>query len=142
MFCLISSSANEFFVFKPVTIYDPSHIASASISEKVKTSTQPSLGTNNSEEGSALPVEEDEESSGFNIPRIPFLWTFSTSNFIETNIFFLLIHMALINYIVIMNKVALEHIWRRKDFFVMIVVSGFMASLCHFTWRISLFGVF
>ena len=60
--------------------------------------------------------------------NLPFFWTFSTSIFVETNIAFLVIHLLLVNYIMLKNRTSLEQIWRRKDFFVMVVVSGFMAT--------------
>lgn len=80
-----------------------------------------------------------DQAEGF---KLPFVWTLFTSTFVETNLFYLLIHLALINYIVIKNKSALEHIWRRSDFFYMVCVAGFLSTTTHFVWRLSMFAVF
>lgn len=74
-----------------------------------------------------------------NASKIPFLWTFSTSVFVETNVFFMLVHLFIINYIVIKNKAALEQSWRRRDLFMMIVISGFFATCTHFAMRVLIF---
>lgn len=35
---------------------------------------------------------------------VPFVWTFVTSVFVETSLLFLVIHLATINYVVVMNR--------------------------------------
>lgn len=84
-------------------------------------------------------LRNETEATSF---TVPFVWTLSTSSFVETNFFYLLLHLTLINYIVIKNKAALEHIWRRRDFFYMVLVAGFLATTTHFAWRLALFALF
>jgi hypothetical protein len=45
---------------------------------------------------------------------VPFVWTFVTSVFVETNLLFLVIHLATINYVVVMNRQTFETAWTKK----------------------------
>jgi hypothetical protein len=45
---------------------------------------------------------------------VPFVWTFVTSAFVETNLLFLVIHLATINYVVVMNRQTFESAWTKK----------------------------
>jgi hypothetical protein len=123
--CMLLSDIKQLLVFKPVNIFNPNKQA---VAETV------AVEANSTSANSTL-------SSSMNF-GVPYIWTFSTTVFIETNFLFLIIHFMLINYIVIKNKTALEHIWRRKDFFFMICISGFMATCTHFAWRLALYGIF
>jgi hypothetical protein len=73
--------------------------------------------------------------------RVPFVWTFTTSVFVETNFLFLVMHIMLINYVIIKNKTSLEQIWKIRDLFTMLCVSGFMATCTHFVWRLCIYAI-
>lgn len=69
---------------------------------------------------------------------MPYLWTLVTSVLIETNFFAFIFHLALANYIVYKNRDVLEKAWAPRDFLIMIVITGIMATSIHLMFRLTI----
>jgi len=70
---------------------------------------------------------------------IPFLWTLITSVFVESNIIFLVIHFATINYVVVKNRKSLESAWQHRDFMKMLCISAMLSTSTHFMFRLTIY---
>lgn len=83
-------------------------------------------------------MPEGVQDAPIKLVEYPYVWTFLTSVFVETNPVFMLMHLFLINYIVIKNKSSFEEAWRRQDLFFLLCISGLLSSLTHFGCRLAL----
>jgi hypothetical protein len=71
---------------------------------------------------------------------VPFVWTFVTSVFVETNLLFLVIHLATINYVVVMNRQTFETAWTKKEFLKMLCICAILSTFTHFVLRVLIFS--
>jgi len=72
---------------------------------------------------------------------VPFVWTFVTSAFVETNLLFLVIHLAAINYVVVMNRSTFETAWTKKEFLKMLCICATLSTFTHFVLRMLIFSI-
>ena len=69
---------------------------------------------------------------------VPYVWTLFTSVLYEPNPLFMLLYLAVMNYVVACNRRTFEAAWRSGDFYALIIFAGSMASLTHLGLRISM----
>ena len=68
---------------------------------------------------------------------IPQLWTLVTCNLFESSIFFLCLHLLLLNYLI----GQLDHVWTRSQFTKLVLFAAFWTSILRLGTRLSLSAI-
>ena len=68
---------------------------------------------------------------------VPQLWILITCNLFESSIFFLVLHLLLLNYLI----GQLDHVWTRIQFVKLVIFAAFWTSLLRLGTRLSLSAV-
>ena len=71
------------------------------------------------------------------VDPLPQLWTLITCNLFESSIFFLALHLLILNYLISQ----LDHVWTRSQFAKLVIFSAFWTSLLRLGMRLSLSAV-
>ena len=72
------------------------------------------------------------------VETVPQVWTLITCNLFESSLFFLGLHLLLLNYLI----GQLDHVWTRKQFVKLVIFAAFWTSLLRLGTRLSLSAVF
>ena len=68
---------------------------------------------------------------------LPQVWTLVTCNLFESTIFFLCLHLLLLNYLV----GQLDHVWNRQQFAKLVIFAAFWTSLLRLATRLGLAAI-